>query len=62
MLILFQNFKEMTKDYMKRRSLLMYLLTAELENLIAWYNPTSNPDNMIEWESTVAAWRTQVGA
>lgn len=48
-----------TKEYMKRRSLLMYLLTAELEHLITWYNPTANSDRLIEWESTVSAWRTQ---
>nr|XP_039270122.1 phosphatidylinositol 4-kinase alpha-like [Styela clava] len=54
-----KNVKQITKDYIKRRSLLMYLLTAELEHLITWYNPTANPDSMIEWESTVSAWRTQ---
>ena len=45
---------------MKRRGLLLYLLTEELEYLITWYNPSGRPELNIGAETTLTAWRSQV--
>ncbi|XP_078486851.1 phosphatidylinositol 4-kinase alpha [Ciona intestinalis] len=47
------------REMMKKRTLLMYLVTAELDHLITWYNPTSGSERVVEAEATVAAWRSQ---
>ena len=47
------------KDYMKKRNLILELLAVEIELLITWYNPISNPDMQVPGEEILAEWRNQ---
>jgi phosphatidylinositol 4-kinase A len=47
------------KDYMKKRNLILELLAVEIEFLIIWYNPRSDPELAIVGEEGVSEWRTR---
>lgn len=47
------------KDYVRKRNLIMGLLAVEIEYLITWHNPMSNPDLHLPGEETISAWRSQ---
>nr|CAB3264847.1 phosphatidylinositol 4-kinase alpha-like [Phallusia mammillata] len=47
------------RECIKRRNLLLYLISAEAEHLVTWYNPASSPELAIEVEATIAAWKSQ---
>lgn len=53
------NLESYTKEYSKRRNLILSLLATEIEFLLAWHNPLSCPELVIPGEETIAAWRTQ---
>ena len=50
----------MARECIKRRGMLLYLLTEEIEHLITWYNPTAKPELMIADEVKLMAWHSQV--
>uniref|UniRef100_T1J2J9 Thymidine kinase, cytosolic n=1 Tax=Strigamia maritima TaxID=126957 RepID=T1J2J9_STRMM len=47
------------KDYMKKRNLILGLLAVEIEFLVTWHNPLTQPELHIPGEETIAAWRSQ---
>lgn len=53
------NLETYSKEYSKRRNLILSLLATEIEFLIAWHNPMSCPELHIPGEDTISAWRNQ---
>ncbi len=47
------------KDYIRKRNLILGLLSVEIEFLITWHNPLSVSEKHIPGEDTIAAWRYQ---
>ncbi|XP_969785.1 phosphatidylinositol 4-kinase alpha isoform X4 [Tribolium castaneum] len=47
------------KCYLKKRNLIMDLLTVEIEFLIVWLNPTSRQEQQIPGEENIASWRAK---
>ncbi|KAL3201634.1 hypothetical protein MRX96_042884 [Rhipicephalus microplus] len=47
------------KEYLRKRSLILALLSVEIEFLITWYNPLSLPDRAVPGEEIISAWRSQ---
>ncbi|KAH7939075.1 hypothetical protein HPB52_005251 [Rhipicephalus sanguineus] len=47
------------KEYLRKRSLILALLSVEIEFLITWYNPLSLPDRVVPGEEIISAWRSQ---
>lgn len=47
------------KEYLRKRSLILALLSVEIEFLITWYNPLSLPDKVVPGEEIISAWRSQ---
>lgn len=47
------------KDYMKKRNLILELLAVEMDFLVTWYNPLSNPEMQVnlKTEEALATWR-----
>ncbi|KAM7298749.1 phosphatidylinositol 4-kinase alpha-like [Ixodes scapularis] len=48
-----------TKEYLRKRSLILALLSVEVEFLITWYNPMATLDKAIPGEEIISAWRCQ---
>ncbi|KAH7934113.1 hypothetical protein HPB49_021628 [Dermacentor silvarum] len=48
-----------SKEYLRKRSLILALLSVEIEFLITWYNPLSLPDRVVPGEEIISAWRSQ---
>ena len=59
-LICVQSASPLAREYAKKRNLLLYLLSVEIEHLITWYNPTARPELIIDAEATLTAWKSQV--
>lgn len=53
------NLESYSKEYSKRRNLILSLLATEIEFLLAWHNPMSCPELHIPGEDTINAWRIQ---
>lgn len=53
------NLETYSKDYSKRRNLILSLLATEIEFLLTWHNPMSQPELHIPGQDTVSAWRLQ---
>lgn len=53
------NLEAYSKEYSKRRNLILSLLATEIEFLLAWHNPMSCPELHIPGEDTITGWRTQ---
>lgn len=53
------NLEIYSKEYSKRRNLILSLLATEIEFLLAWHNPMSCPELHIPGEDTISAWRAQ---
>lgn len=47
------------REHIKRRQLLMFLLAAEIEHLLSWYNP-NNKDILQDFESMISPWKSHV--
>lgn len=48
-----------TREYLRKRSLILALFSVEIEFLITWYNPLSLSDRVVPGEDVVSAWRSQ---
>lgn len=53
------NLESYTKEYSKRRNLILSLLATEIEFLLAWHNPMSLAELHIPGEDTISGWRNQ---
>ncbi|XP_064490203.1 phosphatidylinositol 4-kinase alpha-like isoform X2 [Ornithodoros turicata] len=47
------------KEYLRKRSLILALMSVEIEFLITWYNPMALGDKMIPGEDIISSWRSQ---
>ncbi|XP_037092304.1 LOW QUALITY PROTEIN: phosphatidylinositol 4-kinase alpha-like [Pollicipes pollicipes] len=47
------------KDYIKKRNLILALLSAEIERLLTWHNPQNRAELHIAGEEHMATWRAQ---
>ncbi|KAK8780519.1 hypothetical protein V5799_018137 [Amblyomma americanum] len=47
------------REYLRKRSLILALLSVEIEFLITWYNPLSLADKVVPGEEIISAWRSQ---
>ncbi|PIK33180.1 putative phosphatidylinositol 4-kinase alpha [Apostichopus japonicus] len=49
-----------SREYMKRRLLILGLLATEVERLSTWYNPIRNPELVLEQEEEIVNWLLQL--
>lgn len=56
------NLESYTKEYTKRRNLILSLLATEIEFLIAWHNPLSCAELSIPGEENISSWRAQTAS
>lgn len=47
------------KDYVKKRNLILGLLSVDIEFFLTWNNPTGIPENHVHGEENIFAWRSQ---
>ncbi|XP_065322836.1 phosphatidylinositol 4-kinase alpha-like isoform X1 [Gordionus sp. m RMFG-2023] len=50
---------EITKEFMKKRNLLLTLLANEIERFCTWLNPLSNVNKVLPNEDTIVSWKSQ---
>lgn len=47
------------RSYMKKRTLILELLAAEIEFLLVWQNPIAQPELRVQQEDNIAHWRSK---
>ncbi|UYV78927.1 PI4KA [Cordylochernes scorpioides] len=51
--------EHVVKDYVKKRNLILGLLSAEVELMITWHNPLSATELHVQYEDVIKPWRVQ---